>query len=58
MFNLTALDQDDFIGNLDRLILIMCNEKGRYFELVDQISQPDAKLFTDFGINRGERLVE
>ena len=56
---MTALvEDDDSVGELERLFLIVRDEHARQTDLVVQAPQPAAQLLPHFRVERAERLVE
>ena len=52
------VEDDDAVGDLHRLLLVVRDEHGRDVDLVVQAPQPLAQLGADVGVERAERLVE
>src|SRR5215207_8944040 len=50
--------EDDLIGNLHRLLLIVCDEDGRHVHLVMEAPEPGAELLADTRVEGAERLVQ
>ena len=58
MLHLPLVQDDDLIGHLEGLALIVGDEQARDMNLVVQFSQPDAKLVADLGVESPEGLVQ
>ena len=54
----SGVHDDDAIGELERLFLIVRDEDARHVNLLVQPPEPPAKLLPDLGIERAEGLVE
>ena len=53
-----AVHDDDLVGDLHRLLLVVRDDHRRRVRLVVQPAQPDAQLGADARVERAERLVE
>ncbi len=53
-----VVDDDDLVGDLHRLFLVVGDEHGGDVHLVVQPAQPVAQLLADLRVERTERLVE
>ena len=49
---------DEFVGNLQRLVLVMRDEDRGHVYLVMQPAQPVPQFFSHLGVERAERFVE
>src|SRR5262245_26954692 len=58
LFEDAAGEDDDAVGNLHRLFLIMRDKQSRDIEIVVQGHQPFPELLTNLGIDRSERFIE
>ena len=58
LFDSASIGDDNLIGNLDCLILIVGDKNTGDTELADHLFQPAAQLLTHFRINCCKRLVQ
>ena len=58
LLDATVVDDDDLVGDLERLLLVVRDEQGGHVHLVVQAAQPVAQLLADLRVERAERLVE
>ena len=58
LFDDAVVDDDDAVGQLDRLLLIVRHENAGQMNLVVEPPQPSAEIAADVGVERTERLVE
>ena len=54
----TVVHNDDLLGDLHRLLLVMGDEDRRHVDLVVEAPQPGPKLLPDLGVEGAERLVQ
>ena len=55
---LPVVEDDELVGDVHRLLLVVGDEHRRHADLVVQPAQPLPQLLTDGRIERAERLVE
>ena len=53
-----AVEEDDAVGDLERLLLVVRHEEAREVDLVVEPPEPAAQLLPHAGVERPERLVE
>ena len=58
LFDATLVEDGDPVGHVERLGLVVGDQHGGDVHLVVQPAQPGPKVFSHFGIQRAERLVE
>ena len=58
LLDVRVVHDDDLVGDVHRLLLVVRDEDGRDVLLLVQPAQPDAQLLADGRVERAERLVE
>ena len=58
LLHAAAVDDDDVVGDLERLFLVVSHEHRGDVDLVMEASQPLAQLLADLRIEGAERLIE
>ena len=58
LLHLAVVHDDDLLGDVHRLLLVVRHEDGRHVHLVVQAAQPDAQVLAHARVERSERLVE
>ena len=58
LLDAAVVEDDDLLGDLHRLLLVVRDEDGRHVHLVVEAAQPGAQLLAHRGVERAERLVE
>ena len=58
LLDAALVEDDDAVGELDRLLLVVGDEDGGVAGLVVDLAEPAAQLAADLGIERAEGLVE
>ena len=58
LLDLALVHEDDPVGDVHRLLLVVRDQHGRHVDVVVQAAQPGAELLADAGVERAERLVQ
>ena len=58
LLDAALVEDDDAVGDVHRLLLVVGDQDGGDVDLVVQPAQPRAQLGADLGVERAERLVE
>ena len=58
LLDLALVHEDDAVGDVHRLLLVVRDEHGRDVDVVVQAAQPGAQLLADARVERAERLVQ
>src|SRR5690349_8184944 len=58
LFDPTAVHHRNLIGNLERLVLVVCDEDAGDADVVVKLTQPAAQFQPYFSVERSERLVQ
>jgi len=58
LLDLTVIQQQNAVRNRHRLVLVVRHHQRRQAQLDDQLTQKDARLFAQFGVEVRQRLIQ